>query len=317
MSDTMASEENGNGENTHSKLILKYIERFLDTLKYEENEEGSKEGKTNAPEIASYEPEQKFEETLLKGELLFRGQSDCSWEIQSSAKRRLNSESVVSDPTVRNDFVAEKDFVKYHLDMIDTAPSVSDKAGHELQGLNLLAQIQHYGGATLLTDFSRNFFVALWFASETCKEECPQCNCPYSTECKSLSKGKCIHGGRVFIIDTKAKKNKVALLRIKKSELKSYHVEDVLFYTARTEEKEVKPYTWLWEPEAKENDRIRAQSSVFLFGLSNFDKNNMAFTSFVVDEGDKANLRGELKAVLNISAETLFPDIAGFSEAVN
>lgn len=35
----------------------------------------------------------------------------------------------------------------------------------ELSDLEILAEIQHLGGATCLTDFTTNFLIALWFAT--------------------------------------------------------------------------------------------------------------------------------------------------------
>jgi hypothetical protein len=41
----------------------------------------------------------------------------------------------------------------------------------ELSNLELLLELQHYGAATGLVDFSRDFLVALWFACDSNKDK--------------------------------------------------------------------------------------------------------------------------------------------------
>jgi tetratricopeptide (TPR) repeat protein len=258
--------------------------------------------------------------------LIFRGQPSCLYELQSSAKRRLEK-SFKKDAGSK--FVAEKDFVKYHLDMIDSSLLIDSDKNNECKGIELLAQIQHHGGATLLTDFTRNYLVALWFASKQCDKKCPKsqenitCALPY---CSNYTKEKCLCkkdincGGRVFVVDVKTRKNKKTIIKLKNSSLlknNGYKVEELLFYTRRTEDKDIKPMIWFWEPRGNGNNRIRSQSSVFLFGLPSFDNENIDYNSIIIDENDKMPLRNELRDLFNISAETLFPDLPGFSQMVN
>ena len=89
--------------------------------------------------------------------LIFRGQANRRWPLNSSADRRLQEQ--------------------------DTAPSLSEyltkslieparlegyahRQDKELNDLELLAALQHQGAATCLVDFTFNFHIALWFACQ-------------------------------------------------------------------------------------------------------------------------------------------------------
>lgn len=91
---------------------------------------------------------------------IYRGQPNSSWDVQSSAARRL-LKSLESDS-----FFIES-FIKYHVRLLDNAKlkGYHQKEKKELTDLELIAELQHYSAATCLIDFSRNPLVALWFAS--------------------------------------------------------------------------------------------------------------------------------------------------------
>lgn len=91
---------------------------------------------------------------------MWRGQSNITWPIHSSAYRRLK---------ISKSKVSEKDVVFYEESLIKAARH----KGHDrvegviLSDLELLARLQHHGAATRLIDTSKNSLVALWFASNT------------------------------------------------------------------------------------------------------------------------------------------------------
>ena len=90
------------------------------------------------------------------GQYLFRGVSTESYKIEASAYRRL--------PEIdRND---PKKFLKINKDLIMKAKALGhdQKNGQQLSDLEILAELQHFGAATCLIDFSRSALVALWFA---------------------------------------------------------------------------------------------------------------------------------------------------------
>ncbi len=93
------------------------------------------------------------------GGFVYRGQSDESWGLTSTYYRRFNlnkSGDKQQQPT-------QQQFQDYHTTLIKDAKSYHYHK-EELSDLELLLELQHYGAATGLVDFSRDFLIALWFA---------------------------------------------------------------------------------------------------------------------------------------------------------
>ncbi|WP_444904057.1 FRG domain-containing protein [Microbulbifer sp. CnH-101-E] len=88
---------------------------------------------------------------------LWRGQSDISWPIHSSAYRRLSR---------TNHYVNEESMQYYEEYLLKhaTHQGYRFESGRELSDFELLAKLQHHGAATRLIDCSRNVMAALWFA---------------------------------------------------------------------------------------------------------------------------------------------------------
>lgn len=89
---------------------------------------------------------------------LWRGQSDISWPIHSSAYRKL----ALGEPTP-----SETSMVWYESDLLDRA---SHKGFRQLDGrlltdFELLARLQHHGAATRLIDATGSAVVALFFSA--------------------------------------------------------------------------------------------------------------------------------------------------------
>jgi len=88
---------------------------------------------------------------------LWRGQSNISWPIHSSAYRRLK----------RNKTKISEQYMQHYETYLlkhATHQGYRFEAGRELSDFELLAKLQHHGAATRLIDCSRNILVALWFA---------------------------------------------------------------------------------------------------------------------------------------------------------
>ncbi len=91
---------------------------------------------------------------------IYRGQSNADWGLSSTYYRRFNFDKNSND----NNNPTQKQFQDYHKDLISDAKSYHYHK-KELNDLELLLELQHYGAATGLVDFSRDFLIALWFAS--------------------------------------------------------------------------------------------------------------------------------------------------------
>ena len=89
----------------------------------------------------------KFSEQHL---MLFRGQSDSSWEVTSGAYRRTKGEDLIS----------------YNANLLERARRYRQEVKENISDIELLAELQHGGEATSLIDFTSNALIALWFACQ-------------------------------------------------------------------------------------------------------------------------------------------------------
>lgn len=238
------------------------------------------------------------EKSKGKGNLIFRGVPDKTMIIQSSAARRLKDKN--------NQF----DFIQYHTNLIDNV-----RRNHFLKGeseyekihdLEVLAEIQHHGGATCLTDFTTNFLIALWFASTSSVE----------------TKGKEKTVGRIYVIDINSSENDETLYtyKFKNSQKKTLDQETIKQILTKPRKyidfkRNNDPRIWIWEPTML-NNRIIKQDSVFVFGLSVVDESAILST-IEIEINDKEDILKELNVFFNIYAETIFHDLAGFSSIAN
>lgn len=162
--------------------------------------------------------------------LAFRGQQDSTWNLESSAERRLKSANANSSG------VSDDLFIKYHEDLINKCRlnNFDRRNNPPLHDLELLAELQHYQAATCLIDFTLNSLIALWFAST-----------PSATN------------GKVFILNTV---DEDMYLRINSDDIGRYSIRDILEFKTRrinTEGNILPPPSarqngqtsyWIWNP---------------------------------------------------------------------
>ena len=88
----------------------------------------------------------------------WRGQADIAWPIASTAQRRLTS--------TRRDVTASR-VLRYTETLLADARrrGLGQVQSQTLSDVELLVRLQHHGAATPLVDFTRNAWVALWFAA--------------------------------------------------------------------------------------------------------------------------------------------------------
>ena len=228
--------------------------------------------------------------------LVFRGQENEKWLLESSAERRLKA-SLPSQEGIT------APFLEYNENLIKKCrlKNYDKREQKQLDDLELLADLQHHGAATCLLDFTRNALIALWFA---CKRS------EYEEK-----------NGKVFIVNTAEEKifGEIMHTNIKKS------ISDILqFKTRDTDQDQAtklptpetfallpnKRSFWHWTP-AHLNERITAQHSLFLFGLPSSEK--LRSKEIIIESASKEQIRKELEALHNICEESLFPDFVGFA----
>ncbi|OIR24660.1 hypothetical protein BGC33_04175 [Bathymodiolus thermophilus thioautotrophic gill symbiont] len=94
---------------------------------------------------------------------IYRGLSDKSYSVCSTYYRRFN----LGKKPKEWEKPSAKEFQAYHDKLLLDAKSYHYDKKKELLPIELLAELQHFGAATGLIDFSKNFLVALWFASNS------------------------------------------------------------------------------------------------------------------------------------------------------
>lgn len=211
---------------------------------------------------------------------IYRGQKDKTWQVRSSAMRRLLKLKKPSHPNPLQPL-----FIEYHRQIIDEITLCYASTYSNMKPLECMAHLQHNRVATGLIDFTYSPLVALWFA---CEADNPK-----------------DEDGKVFMLDTHSTtieeiKTREALE--KEKSLETFFCNDGKWY--------------LWQPSIGnptiDTERITIQQSVFMFGIpeatiSLFEK------TLIIPQNCKEKLLKEL-ATAGIMEKTLFPDLAGFLE---
>ncbi|RKU38799.1 hypothetical protein C6496_04655 [Candidatus Poribacteria bacterium] len=205
------------------------------------------------------------------GQYLFRGVSTESYKIEASAYRRL-SEADRNNPNK---------LLKINKDLIGKARSLGhdQRDAQQLSDLELLAELQHFGAATCLIDFSRSALVALWFA------------CQQGSQTES--------NGKVFAVrhDDMVRLKTVNPVLIK---------EDIDYFLEPDENGRYPLYQW--QPKLQ-NNRIIAQQSVFVFSGAQIE----AEAECVIDKNSKQDLLTSLDKISGITEANIYPDFDGFA----
>jgi len=92
-------------------------------------------------------------------QLYYRGQSNQSWEIVSSAYRKLACSHQPGDS------IAEE-LYEYHDNLMQSVRNLRDATISTYDNMDLLAYLQHHMANTNLIDFTQNPLIALWFACQ-------------------------------------------------------------------------------------------------------------------------------------------------------
>ena len=104
----------------------------------------------------------------------WRGQASLNWYIDSKAVRRLKLYHLAAAKAFDDSIHTFNSFLgSYEEKLLQRARQRGHGYyfGRSLYDLELLSLIQHYGGATRLLDFSKNMWIALWFACMEQEEE--------------------------------------------------------------------------------------------------------------------------------------------------
>ena len=205
------------------------------------------------------------------GQYLFRGVKNETYEIEAAACRRLLT------PYRKN----PNRLLRINKRLIEDARSRGhdQKDGRTLSDLELLAELQHFGAATCLIDFTRSALVALWFACEKGTEEENDAN------------------GKVFAVCRDIRLKTVTSDLILKPIDHFFHVD-----------KESPYQLYQWEPKLQ-NNRIIAQHSVFVFGSAEIEVE----AECVIKIDSKSAILKSLNYISDITETSIYPDFDGFA----
>ena len=213
----------------------------------------------------------KWAEQFENGEYLFRGVPSACYSIEASSYRRLSENKKTPEALleINQDLIAEARHQGHDL-----------KNGQKLQGLELLAELQHFGAATGLIDFTYNALVALWFA----------CWKSPSEENKN---------GKVVVL----RRDGLEPLTKVDYNLSQKNIE---FFFRPDEAGRYALYQW--QPKLQ-NYRIVAQQSVFVFGGAPIEID----AECQIKAGCHPKILAKLEEVSGITGASLFPDFHGFA----
>ena len=217
-----------------------------------------------ATEIANLAAFIAWIEELEPGQYLFRGVPNETYEIVASTYIRLPQAN-------RNPATLLRINEEYLRDARLRGHSL--KNGQHLSDLELLAELQHFGAATCLIDFTYSAQVALWFA---------------------CAKGGT--NGKVYAVRTDGLVvfKQITPVLLKEDLAYFFNAEDYSLYQ--------------WEPQPQ-NNRIIAQQSVFIFGGAQIE----ADAECGIREDIKLDILASLEKASGIKEAMLFPDFDGFA----
>lgn len=186
------------------------------------------------------------------------------------------------------------DYINYIKYLIRDAKIRFPEYTENYSDIEILADIQHKGGASCLVDFSNNFLISLWFATQTNNDD---------------------HNfGYLFCYDINSEmieKDNLSILSYCRSKS---NIEDLLYATTKsTRYSEEKSHRfWIWKPSFL-NERIARQDSVFIFGLDPFYIKEHGIIVIPIPADWKKDIQIALKSYFGITEESIFGDNNGFA----
>lgn len=216
-----------------------------------------------------------------KGEYLFRGVKKASYienkEVKTSSERRLSDE---------DRSITSEEILEINKELLEKVRSIGhdQKDGKKLSDLNLLAELQHFGAATCLIDFTSSALIALWFA---CQQE-------------QQEPGQKQENGKVVVLRSDGPKP------LKKVDYDTSEEENIDYFF-KTDNMGRYP-RYQWQPQ-NQNNRIIAQQSVFVFGRTTIKIDDEC----EIAASKKVEILEALEDLSGITGERLFADFYGYA----
>lgn len=191
----------------------------------------------------------------------------------------------------------QNDYIYYLRNLISELKSRHPAEYKGFSDLEILAEIQHNGGATCLVDFSTNFLNALWFATQDYASSDEQIGYLY---CYDTNTDAIERNNLMFLNATKERKT----------------IEELVEETQRMVDYQgqFSCRFMLWKP-SNINTRIARQDSVFIFGIEKFSLCEHPVYVLPIPPKWKRAIQASLKDFFGLCGETLYDDATGVSTA--
>lgn len=189
----------------------------------------------------------------------------------------------------------QNDYVCYLRNLILQMRSRYPVPYSNFSDLEILADIQHKGGASCLVDFSSNFLVSLWFATQD-----------YENKEEEI--------GYVFCYDVNTDAIELDNLTFLNQNKERKPIEQLIFETTKsTKFNGIDSYKfWLWKP-TDINSRITRQDSIFIFGIEKFKISEHPVIVLPIPHHWKRAIQHVLKDFFGIYGETIYADASGLA----
>ena len=162
----------------------------------------------------------------------------------------------------------------------------------EMCDLDILADLQHNGGATCLVDFSKSFLTALWFA---CSDNEDYKGYIY---CYDIMGDMIKHNALTYVKKKDENKNIAELL--------------TLTYSHTNITSDLESRFLIWEPSTR-NNRIQRQDSIFIFGMEKFKVSNHTIKILEIQAEEKKHILYALRVLFNVTYKTIYNDSIGYA----
>lgn len=289
------------------QMGMKYLEEILSEVMFFVDSAGKKNKFYETPQfifrgITQFYPSEENIKNEIEA-LKEKGKNiPLEDEIKYVRKDLIKSSLAVRLRDTSATIVENKAYIRAHY--VDALETMIKKAKNmypnkytaDMSDLDVLSDIQHYGGATCLVDFSRNILTSIWFACSTDPDDNGFLYCYNVTEDMICND---------------------ALTQVRgKDEERSIHELLAQTYKETNVCSDVDTRFCLWEP-SKKNNRIFRQDSVFLFGIEPFKVEDHAIRVIGIKAEWKQKILTAMKSIFNISGSTVYSDYVGFASNAN
>jgi hypothetical protein len=271
-------------------------------------------------EINSLSELQEIMKNYSNDKFVFRGQANCDWELKSSLYRQMGlikdiNRLSIENIKIKEDISDEKLMTLYENNVIKIYKShenlyrnIHREKGQSIDEnkINILPILQHYSSPTRLIDWSYSPYIATYFAVNSYSENDA---CLFIINYKHIK--VCNLKNYSSLVDSGSRGSDINPLKI--LEAAKYNGVLVDFYT----------------PD-ETNDRLSRQQGLFLIPsmicksvedillsetYEKNKKNGDVILKFIIKKECKTAILKELN-LMNISADTLFPELEGFCKSL-